>query len=168
MAFLTLEDLDGSIPIIVFAKTYAQYRNVLFEDGIVYIEGRASVKEDDAPSIVAMKIKLANVGDEPDELANLANGRFGDFNATIGVGNNNKKFRINIPGNLTDDQLKDLREFIKQIGGASERPNTDVIIVNKENSKILRLFINDNVIEELESKIGRTNIGWADEENAEK
>ena len=64
MAFLTLEDLDGSVPVIVFAKTYALYRNVIFEDAIVYIEGRASVREDDEPNIVAMKIKLANVSEE--------------------------------------------------------------------------------------------------------
>ena len=64
MAFLTLEDLDGSVPVIVFAKTYALCRNVIFEDAIVMIEGRASVKEDDAPSIVAMKIKLASAEDD--------------------------------------------------------------------------------------------------------
>ena len=46
------------------------------------------------------------------------------------------------------------------IGGGAERPNTDVEIVNKNNSKTLKLFINDNVIEELAEKIGRTNMGW--------
>ena len=70
----------------------------------------------------------------------------------------NRKFRINIPGNLTEEQIKDLREFIKKIG--AERPNTDVEIVNKDKTKTLKLFINDNVIEELEARIGRTNIDW--------
>lgn len=64
MAFLTVEDLNGSLPVIVFAKTYVQYRNVIFEDAIVVIEGRASIKEDDAPSVVAMKIKLATQWEE--------------------------------------------------------------------------------------------------------
>ena len=32
--------------------------------------------------------------------------------------------------------------------------------MNKDNSKTLKLFINDNVIEELISKIGKINIGW--------
>ena len=142
MAFLTLEDLDGSVPVIVFAKTYAQYKNVIFEDAIVYIEGRASVREDEEPNIVAMKMKLANADTEISKQVTLEN----------------KKFRINIPGNLTEEQIKDLRDFIKKIG--AERPNMDVEIVNKDNSKTLKLFINDNVIEELEARIGKTNIGW--------
>ena len=149
MAFLTLEDLEGSVTVIVFAKTYALYRNMIFEDAIVYIEGRASVKEDDEPNIVAMKVKMVNTIDE--DLKSI------DTNQN-NKQNSEKKFRINIPGNLTDSQLKELREFIKKIG--NERPNTEVEIVNKDNSKTLRLFINDNVIEELTERIGRTNIGW--------
>jgi len=171
MAFLTLEDLDGSLPVIVFAKTYALYRNVIFEDAIVLIEGRASIKEDDAPSVVAMKIKLASQIEEEKENKNSNNGSCTDSNIDTGVINNGnrdvnnrdiselkKKFKINIPGNLTDDQLKELREFIKKLG--SERPNTDVVIVNKTNSKTLRLLINENVIEELIERIGRTNLEW--------
>ncbi|MBO5143414.1 MAG: DNA polymerase III subunit alpha [Clostridia bacterium] len=172
MAFLTLEDLDGSVPVIVFAKTYALYRNVIFEDAIVYIEGRASVREDDEPNIVAMKIKLANVSEEElrgnSKENNFSNNRNDGLDRANRLNVNssnktntqisNKKFRINIPGNLTDEQLLDLRNFIKLIG--SERPNTDVEIVNKENSKTLKLFINDNVVEELAEKIGRTNMGW--------
>jgi len=164
MAFLTLEDLDGAVSIIVFAKTYSQYRNLLFEDAIVYIEGRASIKEDDEPSIVAMKFKLVT---ENNDLENITNGTENkitrnNINAVNSKNNNssNKKFRINIPGNLTEEQLQDLRNFIKQIGGGTEIPNTDVEIVNRDNSKTLRLFINDNVIEELIDRIGKTNIGW--------
>lgn len=175
MAFLTLEDLEGSVPVIVFAKTYALYRNVIFEDAIVYIEGRASVREDDEPNIVAMKIKLANVSDEELKNGSSKDSRFGYkgnnvSNAESSINENNvnrsnskssnRKFRINIPGNLTEEQLMDLRNFIKMIGGGAERPNTDVEIVNKDNSKTLKLFINDNVIEELAEKIGRTNMEW--------
>ena len=156
MAFLTLEDLEGSVPVLVFAKTYAQYRNVIFEDAIVYIEGRASVREDDEPSIVAMKIRLANTDEDLTGINKKIENNYVGTNSNV----KNKKFRINIPGNLTDEQLKDLREFIKQIGGGAERPNTDVEIVNKDNSKTLKLFINDNVIEELIFRIGKTNIGW--------
>ncbi len=175
MAFLTLEDLEGSVPVIVFAKTYALYRNVIFEDAIVYIEGRASVREDDEPNIVAMKIKLANVSDEELKNGGSKDSGFGYKTNSVsstenGLNVNNinrsnekkssRKFKINIPGNLTEEQLLDLRNFIKMIGGGAERPNTDVEIVNKDNSKTLKLFINDNVIEELAEKIGRTNMGW--------
>ena len=38
MAILTVEDLNGSIPIIVFAKTYAAYRYLLNVDDVIKIE----------------------------------------------------------------------------------------------------------------------------------
>lgn len=71
------------------------------------------------------------------------------------------KLKINIPENLTEEQLKELREFIKTLG--QERPNTDVIIVNKNNAKTLRLLMNETVIEELVKRIGKSNLEWVEE-----
>ena len=135
--FLTVEDLEGFLPIIVFAKTYAVYRNVIFEDAIVWIEGRASIKDDDESNIVAMKIKLVSQMEEEEK---------------------KKKFRIHIPENLTETQLTELREFIKKLG--YERPNTEVEIVNRGNKKTLKLLINENVIDELTERVGKTNLEW--------
>lgn len=181
MAFLTIDDLDGSLPVIVFAKSYMQYRNMIYEDAIVHIEGRVNMKEDDDPSIVAMKINSIS------QIMNLESGRGnsnnggsvsnygyqmekGGNNASVGNngygmnnGNNSanyyeKKLQIKIPENLTEEQLKDLREFIKKIG--SEKSNTEVEIVNGANKKTVRLQIDDDTIEELATKIDSQNIKW--------
>ncbi len=49
MAFLTLEDLVGSVEVIVFPRDYENYHKYLTEDNKVYVRGRVSC-EDDRPS----------------------------------------------------------------------------------------------------------------------
>ncbi|WP_053956280.1 DNA polymerase III subunit alpha [Inediibacterium massiliense] len=56
MAFITLEDLFGSIEVLVFPKIFDQYMSFLQEDQIVVIEGKISLKEDEEPKIIANKI----------------------------------------------------------------------------------------------------------------
>lgn len=46
MAFLTLEDLVGSLEIIVFPKSYAEYGTLMQEDAKIFVRGRVSLKED--------------------------------------------------------------------------------------------------------------------------
>ena len=49
MAFLTVEDLVGSVEVIVFPRPYEQYGALLNEDAKVFVEGRVAL-EDDKPS----------------------------------------------------------------------------------------------------------------------
>jgi len=46
MAFITLEDLLGTVEVIVFPKDYDKYHHLLNEDEKVFIRGRANVEED--------------------------------------------------------------------------------------------------------------------------
>jgi len=46
MAFLTVEDLVGSIEVIVFPKTYSKYGSLLNEDAKVLLSGRISGEEE--------------------------------------------------------------------------------------------------------------------------
>ena len=57
MAFITLEDLYGSIECIVFPQTYDRFNEFLFEDGFVVIEGRLSISEVEEPKIICEKIR---------------------------------------------------------------------------------------------------------------
>lgn len=57
MAFVTLEDLYGSIEVVVFPKTYKECKNIIKEDEIVLIKGKMSIREDDNVSILADQIK---------------------------------------------------------------------------------------------------------------
>ncbi len=46
MAFITMEDLIGTVEVIVFPKDYEKYSFLLQEDKKIFVTGRASVEED--------------------------------------------------------------------------------------------------------------------------
>lgn len=46
MAYLTLEDLVGTLEVIVFTKQYEKYKNYFEYDAGIFIQGRASVEEE--------------------------------------------------------------------------------------------------------------------------
>ena len=56
MAFVNLEDLLGTMEIIVFPKDYAQYRQYIAEGSKLLVKGRASVGEDESGKLIAEKI----------------------------------------------------------------------------------------------------------------
>ncbi|MCR5716528.1 MAG: DNA polymerase III subunit alpha, partial [Lachnospiraceae bacterium] len=58
MAFLTVEDLVGSIEVIVFPRDYDKYREKLTEDAKVFIQGRVSLEEEKDGKLIASKITL--------------------------------------------------------------------------------------------------------------
>ena len=60
MAFLQLEDLVGSVEVIVFPKTYEKYGNLLVEDNKVFIKGRVSVEEEKDGKLICESITAFN------------------------------------------------------------------------------------------------------------
>ncbi|AIS52846.1 DNA polymerase III subunit alpha [Thermoanaerobacter kivui] len=58
MAFVTIEDLYGTIEVIVFPTVYEKYASILKEDTPVVIKGKVSFKEEEDPKILCDEIKL--------------------------------------------------------------------------------------------------------------
>ena len=58
MAFLTLEDLVGTVEVIVFPKDYEANSTKLVEDSKVFIRGRVSVEEEKDGKLICEKITL--------------------------------------------------------------------------------------------------------------
>ncbi len=56
MAFLVLEDLVGSVEVIVFPNAYEKYSASLMEENKVFIEGRVSVEEDRDGKLICEKV----------------------------------------------------------------------------------------------------------------
>jgi len=52
MAFVTIEDLTGSIEVLVFPKIFYKFEAVLKEDSVITITGRVSAKEEEEPKIL--------------------------------------------------------------------------------------------------------------------
>ena len=58
MAFVTLEDLTGTVEVIFFPKTYEKYSSYLDEDKKLLINGRASVEPDKDAKLIAGNVNL--------------------------------------------------------------------------------------------------------------
>ena len=57
MAFLKLEDLTGTIEVIVFPKTLDKVKELCVTDSLVIIKGRLSLKEDEPPKLICESIE---------------------------------------------------------------------------------------------------------------
>lgn len=57
MAFITLEDLTGSMEIIAFPTVYEKFSDRLKQDSKVLIRGRVDLKEEEMPKIIAEEIE---------------------------------------------------------------------------------------------------------------
>lgn len=56
MAFITLEDLVGSVEVIVFPRDFEKYKDLIEEGRKYIIAGKASLEENDAAKLIAGKI----------------------------------------------------------------------------------------------------------------
>jgi DNA polymerase-3 subunit alpha len=56
MAFVTLEDLAGTVEVVVFPKDYEKNRTLLSEDEKVFILGRVSIQEDEQGKVICERI----------------------------------------------------------------------------------------------------------------
>jgi DNA polymerase-3 subunit alpha len=56
MAFLTLEDLVGSVEVVVFPKDYEKFSALLTEDAKIFVKGRASMEEEKDGKVLCEQI----------------------------------------------------------------------------------------------------------------
>ena len=142
MAFVSIEDLEGVINTIAFPKTYAGYKNTIFEDNIVKVDGRLSVREDEI-TIMISKIETYEAR---------------QIEVLVGLQDRNKKMKINISENLSENELTELRNFIKLIG--NQKTNTDLEITNKDVSKTVKVFVNEKIYTKLKELAGEENVSY--------
>ena len=141
MAFITIEDLYGSIETIAFENCYQASGNSLMEDNIVMVEGRLSIREDEGNvTIIANKIE--------------------DFSKAVKENTvaipTRKELYLNIT-NLNEEQKDKLRGAIKFFTG--DRNNCGVKIVNGENvAPAGGIFANEQILEEFRQIVGNENI----------
>ena len=69
MAFLSLEDFQGTTEIIVFPKVYQTVDAILQEEAVILVKGRANVSADGEAKVIAMEIQLLPLVEEPEDTA---------------------------------------------------------------------------------------------------
>jgi len=141
MAFVQLEDLYGSLEIIVFPKTYENSKNLLIEDSKVIIEGKLTIREDEEIKIICQVIKpLIKIESQ------IIDNNF-----------NNKKIYIN--ADAIDE--KKLISFLLYFNG-----NTSILLRKTINKKKITQKVpnnmnfnfNDTTYELLIEEFGKSNI----------
>ena len=134
MAFLTVEDLVGSIEVIVFPKTYEANAARLDADAKVFIEGRVSVEDDRDAKLIAQKVTL-----------------FDEIPRTVWLRFDNK--------NSYEEKDPELKRIIADSDGRDE-----IAIFLKDTKQIKKLGRSATVkadkvmIERLEELVGKDNV----------
>ena len=136
MAFTTIEDLYGQCEIIVFENCYQMCSNILLEGSIVLIEGRLSIREDEAVKIVANKII--------------------EFKGEMHQEHKSNSITIDIT-NLSDEQKDKLRGAIRFFAG--DRNNCRIDIKNGERlDSAGGVLMNEAIYKEFQEIVGESNI----------
>ena len=133
MAFITLEDLFGTVEVIVFPRDYTRYRSCLEQDKKLFIRGRASVSEEDGKLVCEHVVPFDEV---PKEL-------WLQF-ASI------EEFQKTFPS--IDHPLRE-----------SQGDSSVIIYCRKENARKrmgeeYKVLINDHLQQTLSETIGRENV----------
>ena len=66
MAFITIEDMLGSVEVLIFPKPYEEYRSILNEDEKVLVSGRVSIGDDPEGKLILER--MMTFADVPKEL----------------------------------------------------------------------------------------------------
>ena len=130
MAFVTVEDLYGSCEVVVFENCYNNCMNLLFEESIVVIDGRLSMKEDSDISIVANSITELKANKKHELILDITN--------------------------LDESRKEKLRGAIKFFTG--EKNNLPVYVKQGEKiSSCKAIFATDETLEEFKEIVGIEN-----------
>ncbi len=127
MAFLTLEDLFGTIEIVVFPNTYEKFSRYIKEESVVLVEGNAQISENQTPKIICNKItpynelenknavvwiKLEKQGkDIPKEIKNIISSNPGNTPVKIYYGDTKKLMTVSRGINLNSSAFDSLTEL---------------------------------------------------------
>jgi len=135
MAFLTIEDLYGTVEVVVFPKDYESNVRHLVVDNKIFIRGRVSEKDDEKSSLTCMKITP-----------------FEDIPSQLWVKFSNQK--------EYEERKEELFEAIKY----SDGKDVVVAYFVEEKQKLLlppskNINITPEIIEDLKERFGQKNIG---------
>ena len=147
MAFIELEDLYGTIEVIVFPQILQRYNAILNEDSIIYVKGRLNIKEGENAKIIANEFK--------------------DINDNIDFGENKKytakkTSKTGLYLKIDSFSNNDLLDRIKYI--LLDNRGTEYVYLYADDTKQLykwngiSININENVIHRLESLLPKANI----------
>lgn len=148
MAFVTVEDKYAEIGVIVFAKQYQKYSDILYIDNAVCISGTVSDRESDAPEILLSDVIQLRLNDE-----------IGKKNEAEVSGPSALPARLFIKVNgLSDDRITVIYRM-----AALNEGDTQIVLfdtVQKKYSALKNVFINpsERVLSKLSALFGDSSV----------
>ena len=135
MAFVTLEDMVGSVEVIVFPKDYEKYKQYLTGDNKVFVIGRVSTMDENNAKLVCQKIVPF------DQVENVVYLRFEDVNSYM----EKEKSLLDM---LKDSDGKDIMTvFCKKENVMKKLGRNNTFSADKEMMEKLKItFGDDNVV----------------------
>lgn len=148
MAFITLEDLTGTVEVVVFARTYAKCRQYLTENNAIFVKGRAQISEKESKILAEEVIPMSKMAEEAEAA--------------------NKKLWIQYPDEVSFqkavyDLLNDLRRF-------PGRMQTSVYLKKEKIAKKIPATVafSEECLNYLSSKYGEENVKVTEVSKGEK
>lgn len=148
MMFAELEDLYGTVELVLFPNVFERYENVLKDESVIKVSGKVSVKEDEKTKILVSNINIIDKDKEETKKQNITQ--------------INKKIYIRIPKDKLDLEERVIG-YIKDL--SKEYPGNNEVYIFYDGTNKLRIlnkanFLQDNklVIEKLELAFGKENV----------
>jgi len=111
MAFIKLEDETGTIDIVIFPRTFTQFKSVINEDAIVILEGKLDSREEETAVLAEIITDISVLADVDTELADSDSGSTSNTIVTTdGIG-------IIIPKMASRQTLHSIYEVLKRFPG---------------------------------------------------
>jgi DNA polymerase-3 subunit alpha len=140
MAFLQIEDFEGSIELIAFADAYEKFKHLLAVDSMILVRGAVSKRDEQHP-----KIKIDNVLGLSESRARLAK---------------SVHIKLRTEG-LEEDFIKNINTFCTTIKGECRLVLHLVTQENNEHkvlAKDITVSYEREAIENLRKMVGRDNV----------
>lgn len=161
MAFVTLEDLYGSMEIIVFPNVLKRYKALLVNENAVFIDGRISIKEEELPKIICENVRMIQKKDRSAETPEAAMGY--DQRIYNDIGRNEKLY---IKTEIADDSemMKSVIALFKYFSGKIPvifcKPD-DMGNITKHHIGEYYVEMCDTLERELFERFGEKNVKFA-------
>ena len=136
MAFLTMEDLMGTVEIVVFPRDYEKWQTMLNEDARVFIQGRVNAEDDKPSKLILEKVRT-----------------FEDMPREIWIQFSDK-----------EEYTQKAEELLKELANAHGNASSAVVIYLKDVNAMKRLpavyhvQITEYLLEDLRKKYGESNV----------
>ena len=136
MAFLTMEDLMGTVEIVVFPRDYEKWQTMINEDARVFIQGRVNAEDDKPSKLILEKVRT-----------------FEDMPREIWIQFSDK-----------EEYTQKADELLKELANAHGNASSAVVIYLKDVNAMKRLpavyhvQITEYLLEDLRKKYGESNV----------